>query len=200
MQIALATEDLLSEAVGERLAVEVGLGIAQRLRRDGRGYLRSKIENFVQLARLMPVLLITDLDRVPCAPSLRRQWLPAASATPNLLFRIAVTEVESWLLADHVGIRRLIGREFTTLPPNPDLLADPKATLICLARRGTREARRSLITARGAIASQGLGYSALLTKFVRDDWDLQAAVRRSPSLARALMRLQEIADRAGESA
>ncbi len=62
---AIATEDALSEAVAETLLHQVGIrDIQVRLRKEGSGYLRSRIANFNRMAeKVMPVLLVTDLDR-----------------------------------------------------------------------------------------------------------------------------------------
>ena len=83
--VALATEDELSERVCERLLAEAGLAISElRFRKNGFGYLKSKIDNFVSLARHQPLLLLTDLDQVPCAPTLIQRWMGKNSTPENL--------------------------------------------------------------------------------------------------------------------
>jgi len=69
---AVATEDALSEAVAETLLEQVGGHVVhQRLRRNGFGYLKQRITAFNQMARrVMPVLLLTDLDRSGCPAEL----------------------------------------------------------------------------------------------------------------------------------
>ena len=101
MSIALATEDQLSEAIGERLVRDFGkqLQIGSRLRRHGSGYLRSRLKNFAEMARQQPVLLITDLDGKACPSELLADWLGSLHRPAQLLMRVAVREVESWLLA-----------------------------------------------------------------------------------------------------
>ena len=63
--VFIASEDALSEAVGQRLIEATGsdLAVTQLLRRGGSGYLRSRMRNFCEVARRTPVLLLTDLDR-----------------------------------------------------------------------------------------------------------------------------------------
>jgi hypothetical protein len=195
-RISLATEDELSEAVGLRLVAEVSpaLEVGLRLRRGGYGYLRSKVASFCQMARREPLLLITDLDRHCCAASLVDEWMRRTPRTAGLLFRVAVREVESWLLADHDAMRTLLGRSASSLPDLPDMLADPKRALLNLARSARREVRTDLCAETGAIAAQGLGYNRRLTDFVRRDWNPMRASSRSDSLRRARQRLREFAN------
>ena len=194
--ITLATEDVLSEAVGEKLIAEAGpqLEVDLRLRRDGFGYLKKSMRNFCEMARHQPVLVITDLDRTVCAGALVRAWTAGNALPDTLLLRIAVHTVEAWLLADHDAMRTLLQRPGQSLPPDPDMLADPKLALIDLVnRRGPRRLREAVVPSPGAVASQGLGYNAALTGFVRRTWNPHRAAQRSDSLARARQRLAGLA-------
>ena len=152
--LVVATEDELSEAVALRLAAEVqpALTVTQTLRRQGFGYLRSKMASWCQLAQQQPVFLLTDLDRLACPATLLTQWLGALTPPPNLLMRVAVREVESWLLADHLAMQQLLG-EKGKLPPAPDSLDDPKQTLLTLAKKyAPRDVRLDLVQSTGAMA------------------------------------------------
>jgi hypothetical protein len=196
--IALATEDELSEAVGYRLiaewkgALEVGLP----LRRGGNGYLRSRMRNSGEIFRQMPVLIITDLDQRPCSSVLRSEWLASTPTFGDLLLRVAVREVESWLMADTDAMRALLGRRATAqLPSNPESIANPKEFLLHLASSGPRDVRRDLCPSPGSVARQGLGYNARLCRFVADVWNPERAASRSDSLRRARGRIEQLASR-----
>jgi hypothetical protein len=193
--ITLATEDELSEQVGLCLAAEVGLHAHQCLRRGGSGYLRSRVDNFCRMAAREPVVLITDLDQSTCAPALIADWLQGAAQPAGFVFRVAVREIESWLIADHEGLRNLMGPRVRSLPENPDGLIDPKRTLLGIAEKAHRAVREDLVVRRHAIASQGLGYNAILCEMVRAQWSPTRAAQRSPSLARTRQRLRELATR-----
>ncbi|RQV28075.1 DUF4276 family protein [Burkholderia cenocepacia] len=193
--IVLATEDELSEQVGLCLAAEAGLDVGQRLRKNGNGYLRSRIPNFCQMAQQQPVFLITDLDQSTSASSLIADWFGQTPCPANFLFRIAIREVEAWLLADHDAIRALFGRRVGRLPDSPDNLPDPKQALLALADLAPRRIREEVVVKRGSVASQGIGYNPVLCAWVRDTWQASRAAGRSPSLARTIDRLQELADR-----
>lgn len=192
-RIVLATEDELSEQVGLCLAQEAGLEVGQRLRKQGNGYLRNKITNFCEMARRQPVLLITDLDQSACASALLSDWMGTRSMPDKLIFRVAVREVESWLLADHEGMRKLLGGKAGMLPSAPDDLSDPKRRLLALAQKAPRDVRDALTIKKGAVASQGLGYNALLCRWVKESWRIERAASRSESLAKARIRLGEFA-------
>lgn len=191
--LSLVTEDVLSEAVALRLLGEVGIPAqdVQVLGGSGFGYLRSKVGNWKELARRRYVLLLTDLDQLACPVAMRQDWLGTDPIPPKLWMRIAVREVESWLLADHEGMRQLIGST-GKFPPSPDELPDPKAHLLRLAKQAPRQVRQELVKEKGAMASQGIGYNTLLCDWVRKSWSAERAAERSPSLARTRQRLQHL--------
>lgn len=194
MPVALATEDILSEAIGLRLLAELPVPVTPNLllRKDGFGYLRSGMKSWRQLAKRQTVLILTDLDQVACPVALRADWLGNKPPPAGLLLRIAVREVESWVLADHEAMRKLIGQK-GTLPPEPDTLPDPKQHLLKLAKLAARPVRQDLVKEAGAVASQGIGYNRRLTDWVRSDWSPERAAQRSPSLRRARIRIHELA-------
>ena len=191
--IALATEDELSEAIGLRLIAESPFHEADvlPLRRNGSGYLKSKVESWRQLAGQQVVLLLTDLDQIDCPVALRNEWLGTRPVPDRLLLRIAVREIESWVLAGHDAMRKWIG-DRGKLPPAPDELGDPKAFLLNMVRKyAPRDVKQDLLAERGAMASQGLGYNRRLVAWVNSDWSPDRAAARSPSLLRARQALRD---------
>ncbi len=196
MSVALATEDELSEAVGLRLLAEQEFfSTAQPLllRKNGFGYLRSRMTSWRQMANHQFVFVLTDLDDAHCPVSLLADWLGPEKMLPEkMLLRIAVREIESWILADHEGMRKLIGAR-GKLPPLPDELADPKQHFLKLAKMAPRNIREDLLLVKGSIVRQGLGYNNILVNWVRDEWEPSRAATRSPSLERARESLQSLA-------
>jgi len=160
--IAIATEDELSEAVAMRLIAELQEPhyVTHKLRKGGFGYLRSKMDNWCQMAQHQVMLVLTDLDQAKCAGELREQWLSTRSEPARLLLRVAVREVESWVLADHAAMRVLIGPK-GTLPPHPDELLDPKQALLRLANCAPRGVRDDLLRVADGRLAQGLGIQRL---------------------------------------
>lgn len=184
--ITLATEDALSEAVGLRLIAESALsGLECRcLRKDGFGYLKAGVHKWQQMAHRQVVFVLTDLDRQPCPLALKDTWFGKTPLPPQLVFRIAVRTIESWVLADHEALRMLLGKK-PKFPDNPDALAQPKDYLLKLARQAPREVREDLAVMKGAVASQGIGYNSRMSDWVRTQWSPERAAERSPSLRRA---------------
>lgn len=194
--VALATEDVLSETIGQRLLAELGpqMHPGTLLRKDGVGYLRSRMKSWYQISEQQVVVILTDLDQAVCPSALLDVWFAAAPRPANLLLRVAVRESESWLLADHQAMRKLLGPR-GVLPEEPDQLPDPKQHLLRLATSASRDVRLDLVKAKGQVCSQGIGYNARLTDLVRTDWSPERAAQRSPSLARARRRMMEFAQR-----
>lgn len=190
--IAIATEDQLSEAIALRLIADIPTPhvVQLKLGKTGNGYLKSKMNSWYQMAQHQVMLVLTDLDRANCLVEFRDQWLVTAPPK-NLLLRIAVREVESWVLADHIAMRTLIGGK-GVLPAAPDDLVDPKQSLLKLAKSAPKQVREDLLKTIDDNLAQGLGYNARLTAWISSEWSPQRAAERSPSLARARLRLNEV--------
>jgi hypothetical protein len=188
--INLATEDELSEITLLRILTDLDrYAVGTAYRRGGFGYLRRTIAGWNRAARGVPFIVLTDLDDGECPAELIADWL-AAPQHPNFLFRVAVREVESWLLADPVEFSRFLGVPVQGMPTECDDLADPKAEIVRLARGSRiRAIRDGIVPKRGSTAKQGPDYNGLLGSFVRNDWDLEIARAGSPSLARTVTRL-----------
>jgi len=187
--IAIVTEDRLTEAVCERLAADLGIEVHMKLRKDGCGYLKSKLDSFMQMSLHYPVLVVTDLDEKTCAPSLLRSWLNGRVLPPEMMLRVAVREVEAWLMADHEAFGDFIGARINF---DVESLADPKARLLSLARNANRNVREELVAARGAVASQGVGYNIRLGNFVANSWSPERAAANSDSLFRTIRKLRQL--------
>lgn len=188
--INLATEDELSEITLLRILKHLNrYAIGTAYRRGGYGYLRRTIHGWNRAATGIPFVVLTDLDDRECPAKLIADWLQAPRH-PNLIFRIAVREVESWLLADPANLSRFLGVPEKIMPVDSDRLADPKAKIMELAIKSrTRVIRDGIVPKRGSTAKIGPDYNGLLGSFVRNDWDLEAARTGSPSLARTVTRL-----------
>ena len=193
--INLATEDALSEAVLRRLiaAFPDRLAVAECYRRNGFGYLRSRVRGFNQAARIRPWILLTDLDQAECPAVLLNDWLRDPKH-PQLLFRVAVRQVESWLLADGPRFAEFAGIRPQAISMRPDELANAKASLIELVSASRRtDLRRDVVPETWSTARQGPNYNSRLVAFVQNRWRPRFASHRSQSLARTFSRIEELA-------
>jgi len=191
--IQLAVEDELSEVVLRKILLCSGRAFAEGTahRRGGNGYLKTRMEGWNNAARSVPILVLTDLDAGVCPVSLLADWLEG-QPHPNLLFRVAVREVEAWLLGDGDQLAAYLGCPLVRIPTEPEKLLDPKRTLIELAGKSRSAAvREQIVPRKGSTARIGPSYNLCLGKFVNTLWRPDIAAARAPSLARALRRLRE---------
>jgi hypothetical protein len=195
--LEIAVEDELSESVARRLVQDRGdkFYVSYVYRRGGYGYLRNTIRGWNRASQSRPMLVITDLDDQVCPASLRESWLGTDPLEPNLLFRVAVREVEAWLLADWESLLRFLHvpkRAARNLPPpdSTESVPNPKAELVRLATFSSRrEIRQQIVPGPNSTARQGPEYNSKLNSFVSLDWDLSRASKRSSSLRRTIERL-----------
>lgn len=190
--ILVVGEDELCCALGERLVAELlpgwRLALAS-INTKGVSRLIADLPRYQNVARhLHPVLCIADTDRAPCAAGLLRQWLPHGPQ-PRFLLRLAVTEAESWLLADRERFAAFLQIAEKHVPTAPDALADAKGCLLALARRSKVRQLRQELLADGPDLRQGSGYNIHLGTYVRTHWQARQAAAASPSLQRAVIRI-----------
>lgn len=186
--INLVFEDVLSEMVLRKLLCcsAIDYLIGQTLPAGGYGWIKKKIKGLNAAAKGMPYLVLTDLDTHECAPVLIREWLDVPRH-PNLLFRIAVREVEAWLLGCRETFAAFLGVPGNRIPPDVDEIQDPKRFLIDLARRSRRrEIRRDIVPQDGSTAKVGPNYNGRLISFVEGSWDPTVAKEHSLSLKKAM--------------
>lgn len=191
--IAVIVEDELSGAVMRRLIAATGRNfvIDRMINARGHGQIKSGIGKFRTSSYALPHVVLTDLDRYPCPPALLDNW-GATDLPPQLLFRIAVREVEAWLLADREGIAEFLHIAVSKVPHTPEAEDDPKRTLINLARRSRKKRlAQELVPEPGSAAPIGPLYNARLSEFVNGRWDVDQARLCADSLSRTLNRLSE---------
>lgn len=140
-----------------------------------------------QAARVQPIVCVADSDG-KCPIELIDTWLPKRKPK-RLILRLAVTEAESWLLADHEGFSAAFEVTASALPRHPDEVGDPKATLLKVARRSRIRGVREEVVSQFDHNRRGTGYNQHLRAFVEKRWSARRAAERSPSLARAIRRL-----------
>src|SRR5690606_24853236 len=100
-----AVEGLVDEAVLRRLIREAGMQCVAVYGKEGKPYLIEQLPKYNNAARYAPWCILIDLDRdAGCAPEFIDRILP--DRAPGMVARVAVREVESWLLADRVNMAK----------------------------------------------------------------------------------------------
>ncbi|MFW5832352.1 MAG: DUF4276 family protein [Prolixibacteraceae bacterium] len=189
--INLVYEDDLSEAVMTKLVMHFGkkYTIHNTYSDSGFGYLKSNIRGFNQASVITPFFMLTDLDNYDCPPALINDWIDFPIQS-NFIFRIAVHEIEAWLLADIQGLSEYFKVSTANFPIFPENENDPKSVLIQIARRSRIRRIREDIVPLNEKAAIGPNYNGCLIEFVFKKWDIKNALSKSKSLLKTFTRLQ----------
>ncbi len=107
---------------------------------------------------------------------------------PFLVLRLVRPMNEAWLMADAAGFAQHFGVLPARIPAAPEERPRPKADLL----RGCQSARRRAVRADlvRPDGAPGPWYVQGLNTFAREAWDVDRARERSPSLDRAIARLE----------
>lgn len=189
--INLVFEDNLQEAVMLRLLgrLKEKYSIGELLNSRGFGKIKKNINKYNKASHHMPYFILTDLDRKSCPLKLIKDWFDG-DPNPNLIFRIAIPEVESWLIADIEGFQKFTHSQYT-LPKHADNIEDGKDFIFKIIRKSTnKKLKKEIIPQIGSDAKIGIGYNSSLCEFVSSSWNPDQARFNSPSLNRAMLSLE----------
>ena len=201
MFVTLAVEDRLSDTVAKRLLADYapGLQVFDTMGLQGNDYLKRSLRQLNHIAyNLRPVLLFTDLDRpLSCPPALLRDWTGNIRRSPNLLLRVAVLEIEAWLLADRDSVAAWLSIAVSRIPANSENISNPKRLLIELASRSRQRHLRAALVPRHGIGTDQIGpdYNQVVGDFAAHHWNPETARLYAPSLNRAVIRIAGLAER-----
>ena len=186
----IAVEDKLSEAVSTKILEDLGIDVIQCLGLRGKGYLQRKAQSLNQTVKGFPVFMLTDQDSPnQCPPQLIQSWLQGEQ-NPNLFLRVAVMEVESWVMADRKGFANFLSIPLHRVPQDTDAIPQSKEFLVSLGRLSRRTSlREDIVPTPGSTSKVGPGYNSRLVEFVYDHWSIKLAASVSISLKRTLARL-----------
>ncbi len=190
--VILAVEDELSEVISTKLLKNFGVKITTVIRDNGNAYPRQKAPELNRAAKGINIFLLTDLNSSNhCPMGLINSWIKGP-LNPRFLFRVAIMEVESWLMADRDSFANFLSIPVNRIPANTDDISNPKEFLVSLARNSRkRKLRDELVPKPRARIPVGYGYNTRLSEFVREHWKLERAATVSPSLKRTLDRLNQ---------
>ena len=191
-RIYAAVEGKTDKVVVERLIAHVGAEAGPVYVAEGKPNLKKRIAGYNQAAQHSLWLVLVDLDRDGCAPSLRAAWLPEPSS--GLCFRVAVHAVEAWLMADAETLAGFLGVARSNIPANPESLPDPKATLVGLAASSRhRDIREDMAPQPGSGRRVGPAYTSRIIEYAGQHWRPGTAALQSGSLERTIRCLRRLA-------
>lgn len=192
--ILLVGEDVLCCALGKKI-IEAALPdwSISGLPIDKKGITRllPELPRYAECARhVRPVLCIADTDN-KCPVEIRKQWLPP-EAPQELLFRLAVSEAESWILADRHAVAQFFDVPLGVVPKAPESIKDPKSEMLKIAGRSRKKSIRSEMLTAGQQVRPGPGYNVHLGALIAQAWDVVRAQENCPSLRRAVINVQSL--------
>lgn len=205
LDVIIVGEDTATQAIIKRLIQDIcpeGLRIVREAPSRG-GQIKSLVVNFNQLASSYHVVLLADLDQGQCPATEQINWLRGMPKHPNFMFRFAVDEAESWLLADRHGFARFLGvnpdliPEATPMnrkePRNIEIRPPVKSSIFLmynLVPHSTKQEIKSQLLPRDRF-SKGGQWNSALTPFIENHWNISAAKENSYSLYKMYQRLSE---------
>lgn len=182
MDWTVVVEGETDAAVARAILSDLGQRVRLVIAKGGKTKLDPHVRGYAHASTRSPWLVLRDLDREVCAPSLVRRLLP--NSTSRCL-RIAVRGVEAWLLADQERCARWLGVPPGRIPTDVENCANPKGLLFDLARQSKSGNVRVDIVPTGT-RSIGPGYVDQVRAFCAKGWRPRHAARRSDSLRRCL--------------
>jgi len=192
--LTLVFEDQLSEFIMSKLVSEIHLdgkpkySVHLSFSGGGNSYIKKNIKGFNAASKGSAYFVLTDLDNHICAPALIQEWLNVPKNN-NLILRVAIREVESWILADIEGFSTFTGISTANFPENPDEISDPKAELLKIIKKSRFRSIKEDILPKNNYAKIGPNYNGRLGEFVYKHWNSTRAAGRSASLARTVKAL-----------
>ena len=192
VSISAAVEGAVDEAVVRRLVAHAGGQSGAIYGKNGKPALRSKIDGYNNAARYAAWVVLVDLDNdAACAPRMRDLWVP--DPAPYLCFRIAVREIEAWLMADAQTLARYLSVRQRGISRDPEKLPRPKDTMVNLARTSrSRSIYKDMTPREGSGRRVGPAYSSRMTEYVERYWRPDVAAERADSLRRAIHCLRRL--------
>lgn len=193
--ISAAVEGIVDEAVICRLLTHAGAIPGIIYGKNGKQDIRLKIQGYNRAAQHTPWIVLVDLDNdADCAPILHATWLPDPARF--MCFRIAVRQVEAWLLADREQIASFLAVRRDKIPRDPESLVNPKEILVELARKSrSREIREEMVPRTGSGRRVGPGYPSRVIEFASRHWRPDVASVHAASLSRAIECLSHLVTR-----
>jgi hypothetical protein len=158
----------------------------------GKHNLDARVANYAEAARRgTPIAILRDLDDdAPCAGDLVQKLV---RNRPHLLFlRIAVVELEAWLVAERDAFAKHIGVSIGRLPREPERAGKIRPLILTdAAHSKIRDVRVGFPPTESSGLPFGSEYISYMTRFIQDVWTPSRAAENAPSLARALLRLRD---------
>ncbi len=195
VKISGAVEGLIDREVLQKLILQLKAEPGDLYDYGGKIRLLSKINGHNYAAEYSPWAILIDLDTdAPCAPSFVATHLPNPASF--MCFRVAVHEIESWLMADAEHLAKFLKISVGKIPTHPDGIPDPKRIMVDLAQHSnSRDIREDMVPKPKSGRKTGPAYVSRLIEFLNHPkygWRPDIAAKNSDSLARCIHCLENL--------
>jgi hypothetical protein len=193
--LTAAVEGVADEVLLKRVCSFIGTGVGQVYGKYGKSFVLARINGYNHSAQFRHWIVLLDLDADGlCAPDVLPHWLPNPSRLMRL--RVAVRELEAWLLADPERISGFMSVHVRDIPIDPDRIPDPKRLIVELARKSRRRAiREDMVPIPGSGQPVGPAYTSRMIQFIQDadrGWRPDVAAQNSDSLQRCISAISHL--------
>jgi len=191
ISITLVYEDILQRVVIEKIISTFFVEkyhISNYFPGRGFGWIKNNVNSFNLASAKATYVVIVDLDNDTCPSEKIRSWLDNPK-NENLIFRIAVREIESWIVGDTQNFAKFLHIHENKLKTRVDGIADPKKYIFNLVSESNIKQLKGICPNPGARI--GPNYNEKLVKFIFSSWEPSLAMSNSPSLKRSINRLNE---------
>lgn len=188
MSVAVFVEGTSDTETARHVVEHAGLEIfSGPVATGGKDSMDAKISNYAKGAsEYAPIVLFRDGDG-ECPVELVARLVPNVLRNPHFALRVACSMTEAWLLADQDGFADFFGVSKAIVPKDPEQLPHAKRAVLQLCSRSSKKSIREGMVAPGE--RPGPLYTKILNDFARSAWNIEAAMRNSDSLRRAVGRL-----------
>lgn len=189
MEIDIAVEGR-SEVIFLRTFLgSLGVEIRAVYGQKGIDHFKRQAAGFAVRGRYSPILLLADFCDIGSTCVVEAVQTLVPDPPPLAHVRLAVRELESWILASRSQVAQYFGVSAALVPLIPDAVEDPKRCLVNLARRSPYRRRRAMfVPIQGHSGVVGKDYLDGLSELLDGHWDLDTARSNSPSLERFIQR------------
>ncbi len=193
--LTAAVEGAVDEVLLRRICQRLGTSVGSVYGLRGKAYILSRLPGFNNSARFRHWVVLVDLDNDGiCAAEVLGRWLPVPA--PLMRFRIAIRELEAWLLGDPERLASYLAVSARDFPADPESLHDPKQVLVNLGRRSRRRAiREDLVPLPGSGQAVGPAYTTRMIEFIQDrnvGWRPDIAAGNCNSLYRCMQAISAL--------
>lgn len=206
VEIVIVGEDDVTREIIKRIINEYTGGmvkIIQEMPARG-GEIKGRINMYNTLASSYPVIILLDLDANNCPPELINS-LGIENKQSNLILNVAIDEAEAWLMADRIGFAKYIGVDESEIPQSKSTKLNgnkytiemdfPAKSSMCLTKVIVPKSKNSDIKKKmtpNGNACKGKEYNSAILPFIREVWDIEAALANSDSLKRMVNKIKGI--------